>query len=141
MTTCNLICEPLRVFGEIMVTGYIRIAERELCQLRIHHLASAVDSSIAVPEAMGDVPAGTVTGFTEWVGTWRESRVSLGWDWAYIRNEILLLNPSEIRTNIQLIAQDGVAKPPILARMRLAHWLDTMPWRPAAIRELVQNES
>jgi len=121
-----------------MLAGYVRIKEAELSRLCIQHLASAVDPSIAVPETMGECPAALVTGYTEWVGSWRGAQVSLGWDWAFVREGIVLLSPTEIRTNIQLIAQDGLARPPILARMHLARWLDSVPWREAAVRELVQ---
>jgi hypothetical protein len=126
--------------AEITPEGYVRVAEANLSRLRIQHLASAVDSTIAVPERLTDRPAEVVTGYTEWAGTWCGANVSLGWDWgfSFSTGQIFLLAPTEIRTNIQLIADNGSARPPILCRMQLAHWLETLPWRETAIRDLVQ---
>ncbi len=124
--------------AEVMPDGRVRVAEADLPRLRIRHLTSQVDSSIAVPDHLLGLAAEVITGYTEWVGTWGGAQVSLGWDWASCRGEILLLSPAEIRTNIQLVAPDGSVMLPRLCRVRLARWLESIPWRETAVLELLQ---
>lgn len=116
--------------------GYVRIPESELSGLRLQHLASAVDLSIAVPQGLARPSPGIITGYTEWEGTWRGAGVSLGWDWAFVRGAIRLLDAAEIRTNIRLTAEDGSPRSPGVSREHLALWIDTLPWRAAASREI-----
>jgi hypothetical protein len=109
--------------------GYVRIAETELPALRIQHLTTAIDMSIALPQELTAAQNDVLSGYTEWAGTWRSAAVSVGWDWGFYRKQVLLLNPAEVRTNIQLIAGDGLPRSPQLNRLHVAQWLDTLPWR------------
>jgi hypothetical protein len=123
---------------EITPDGYVRIDESDLSRLHLRHLTSMVDTSIAIPECLLDESTEVVTGYTEWVGTWSGAPVSLGWDWGFLRGAICLLSAAEIRTNIQLIVDGGSVSSPLLSRMRLARWLETVPWGETAILRLVQ---
>jgi Domain of unknown function (DUF4902) len=116
--------------------GYVRISEKELSALHLQHLASAVDRSIAVPESLAEPSAEIITGYTEWEGTWRGAGVSLGWDWGLIQGAIRLLDPAEIRTNIRLTGEDGSPRPPGVSREHLALWIETLPWRAVASKEI-----
>lgn len=118
--------------------GYVQVAESKLNQLHLHHLTSMVDLSIAVPEKFADTDSEITTGFTEWIGDWDGLPVSIGWDWGILAGNLVLLTPDEIRTNIQLLEEDGLAQDPILCRAHLARWLETIPWRSAALQGLVQ---
>lgn len=124
--------------AEVTLDGHVRIAEADLPGLRIRHLTSEVDPSIAVPERLLGFAPEVITGYTEWVGTFGGAQVSLGWDWGSFRGDIFLLSPAEIRTNIQLVAEDGSAESPMLCRMHLARWLESVPWRETAVVDLVQ---
>ena len=105
--------------------GYARIPTSALSTIRLTHLVSERDLSIALPEGAG----ATLTGFTEWVGSWCGMTLSVGWDWAVVEGALVVLNPKEIRTNIQLISEAGEPEPAELARIRLLHWIESVPWR------------
>jgi hypothetical protein len=119
--------------------GYVRIAEADLPTLRIQHLTTAIDMSIALPDALAGASGAVTTGYTEWTGAWHDATVSLGWDWGFHRNTVLMLHPTEVRTNIQLIAADGLPRSPVLCRIRLAQWLDSVPWR-EVVHEVLEAE-
>jgi hypothetical protein len=119
-----------------MDDGYVQIPEAELSELRIHHLDSAVDMSIAVAETLAQAGPDTVTGYTEWVGAWRGAGVSMGWDWGYIHGEVMLINLPEMRTNIQLVAFDGTARSPLFCRLRLAQQLESLGWQDVVARKV-----
>jgi Domain of unknown function (DUF4902) len=126
--------------AEVTLDGHVRVAEADLPRLRIRHLTSQLDSSIAVPDRLLSMASEVITGYTEWVGTWGGAQVSLGWDWGSLRGEIFVLSPAEIRTNIQLVTPDGAAESPMLCRMHLARWLEeSLPWRESAVRDLVEG--
>lgn len=127
--------------GSRAADGYVRISEAELPELRVEHLASAVDPSIAVPADMAGQSAEVITGYTEWEGTWRGAGVTLGWDWALYRGRIRLLNAAEIRTNIQVVSRAGSQRPPDTSRGRLALWIEVLPWRAAAAREIARGKA
>jgi hypothetical protein len=118
--------------------GYVRIPTSALPSVRLHHLTSEKDFSIAVRADAHSGPS--VTGFTEWSGTWEGMTVSVGWDWGVIQRVIVLLNPNEIRTNIQLIGADDRPVPAARARIHFMDWLETMPWREVAIKELLTDK-
>jgi Domain of unknown function (DUF4902) len=126
--------------GTDVADGYVRISESQLPELRVEHLASAVDPTVAVPREMSG-RAEVITGYTEWEGTWRGTCVTLGWDWALCGGRMRLVNAAEIRTNIQLVARDGSARPPGASRDHLALWIETLPWRAAAAREVARGTS
>jgi hypothetical protein len=112
----------------------------ELPQLRLDHRASAIDQSIALPEGLAGAAAEVISGYTEWVGTWQGEQVSIGWDWAFVDGSIVFLHPIEIRTNLLLIAPDGLGESPILTRVHLHEWLESLPWREGAIQDLVRSQ-
>jgi len=118
--------------------GYVRIPTSELSEVRLHHLTSEKDFTISVRDDEHTGPS--VTGFTEWAGTWRGSTLSLGWDWGVIQRVIVLLNPNEIRTNIQLVGADGRPVPAPRARIHFMDWIETLPWREAAIKDLLTDK-
>jgi hypothetical protein len=112
----------------------------ELPQLRIEHLKSAIDQSIALPEGLPSALTTVITGYTEWVGSWNREQVSLGWDWAFCDGSIIFLRPIEIRTNLSLIAPDGVVESAILTRVHLHEWIESLSWRErAGILDLVRS--
>jgi hypothetical protein len=113
--------------------GYVRIPTPELAALQLRHLMSERDQTIAV--ASGPQPS--ITGFTEWVGEWADSSVSVGWDWGVVQGVIVVIDPAEIRTNILLISEDQRAEPRDLAKIHLLHWIESLPWRETAIQQLL----
>lgn len=122
------------------LVGYVGVSEAELSELNLEHLASALDSSIAVPGALGAECEQVLTGYTEWAGSFRNAVVTLGWDWVLCRGSLRVLDVAEIRTNIRLLAEDGSARAPATSRRRLALWIDTLPWR-ATAREVVAGQA
>jgi hypothetical protein len=121
-----------------MSAGYVQLLETELPGMRLEHLTSAIDMSISLPETVV-CSSEVITGYTEWVGRWHEQGVSIGWDWAFIEERIVLIHPDEIRSNVQVLGTNGVPVSASRARMKLAAWLETLPWRDGAVRELVQR--
>jgi hypothetical protein len=116
---------------------YVRIAKAELPKVHLEHLASAVDLSIAIPHGLAPRTNDVLTGYTEWAGKWNRHDVSVGWDWAVLAGVIVVLTPATIRTNVQVIMDDGMPAPPMLTRILLFEWLETLPWREPAITELL----
>ena len=116
---------------------YVRIPTHALSEVKLRHLVSEKDSTIALPAGM---PAAAVTtGFTEWVGTWRTETVSVGWDWGVVDSLVVLLSQKEIRTNIQLIAPDQSPMPAVLAQVHLFDWIESLPWREVAVNDLLRH--
>jgi hypothetical protein len=118
----------------------VRIATSELYAVELSHLTSEKDSSIAAPPGASKVAV--ITGFTEWVGSWRAEIVSVGWDWGVVNGIVVLLSQNEIRTNIQLISPDDrqpVA--PMIAQIHLFHWIESLPWREIATNDLLHRTS
>ena len=111
----------------------IRIPTSALPDIELRHLLSERDESIA--SADGSHSKATATGYTEWVGTWKGAVLSVGWDWAVIRDLVVLLNPSEIRTNIRLVSETDEDEPPMLEKIHILHWIESIPWR----EEVIQN--
>ena len=116
---------------------YVRIPANALSEVKLRHLVSEKDSTIAVPAGMP--AAGVITGFTEWVGTWRTETVSVGWDWGVVDSLVVLLSQKEIRTNIQLISPDQSPMPAALAHIHLFHWIESLPWREVAVNDLLRR--
>jgi hypothetical protein len=129
------------VDSEMSSDGYVRIRESALACLQVEHLSSGIDMSILNPMPPGDAVGDSVTGYTEWIGRWRGTEVSIGWDWCIRYGEVVLVNPSEIRTNIQLVSDLGVALTPRQGRAQLAKWIDTFAWREIAVGELRATSS
>jgi hypothetical protein len=117
-------------------SGYVLLPTSALASLRLWHLLSELDSSIAFQnDARAPV---NVTGYTEWVGSWCHRRLSLGWDWGVVQGLVVVLNPMEIRTNIRLLSADARVEEPEIARIHLLDWIESAPWRPV-IETLVQG--
>jgi uncharacterized protein DUF4902 len=117
---------------------YVQIARSELPGIQLKHLSSAIDPSISLPAALADV-LDVLTGYTEWIGRWQERGLTMGWDWAFANERILLIHEDEIRSNIQLIGQDGLPASAMQTRRELANWIETLPWRDDAVSQLIQR--
>jgi hypothetical protein len=113
--------------------GYVRIPTLALANIQLRHLVSERDETIGV--VAGTQPA--ITGYTEWVGVWSNSSLTVGWDWGVIQGVIAVIDPAEIRTNILLMNEDQRAEPRDLARIHLLQWIESMPWRETAIQQLL----
>lgn len=122
---------------EFLRDRYVRIPTSALFSVQLRHLASQKDNSILVPEA--GCGAGDITGLTEWVGSWHNRAVSVGWDWGVVNGLIVLLSQKEIRTNIQLLHPDLSPVPAALAQIHLFHWIESLPWRELAIDDLLRK--
>lgn len=100
---------------------------------------SEIDSSIAVPAGMSAGTLGAVrTGITEWVGSWRNEAVSVGWDWGVIGSDriVVLLSHNEVRTNILLISpNDNRPVPLAIAKIHLCCWIESLPWRKFSVND------
>jgi hypothetical protein len=123
---------------EMKSSGYVWLPTSELASIRLRHLVSEKDPTIGV---LGDEAGGvTVTGITEWVGTWCNDTLTVGWDWGVLRGAVVILNATEIRTNIQLLAADNNPEAPAVARIHLLEWVESHPWREDAIYNLLEKE-
>jgi hypothetical protein len=108
-----------------------------LSSVRLRHLVSEQDGSIAAPAHMREKMQ--ITGITEWVGSWGDQTVSVGWDWGVVDGIIVLLSQKEIRTNIQLVTQDESPVEPCIAQIHLFHWIESMPWREVAVNNFLRR--
>lgn len=115
-------------------TGYVRIPASVLPTIELRHLVSGKDSTIA-----GITGKTTITGYTEWIGTWESSTLTLGWDWGVVGGVVVMLNLNELRTNIQLVADNGTTEPPGRARVLLARWIESIRWREIAINDVLRD--
>ena len=115
--------------------GYVRLPKDALPAIELRHLISEKDVTIAVPGG-----GATITGITEWLGQWQNQTVSIGWDWAVVDGIVVLVNPNEIRTNILLVSRNGSPEPAAIAQIHLFHWIESLPWREGAVKELLEHE-
>jgi hypothetical protein len=118
--------------------GYVQLGEVDLSSIQLQHLTSAIDMSISLPEGLA-ASTGVITGYTEWIGRWKDRSLSIGWDWAFADEVLSLIHVNEIRSNLQLVCEKGVPLSAAQCRLRLASWLETLPWRDGAVRELVHR--
>lgn len=116
---------------------YVQIPELELAGIQLEHLTSAIDMSISLPQ--GDLSSDTLTGYTEWVAKWQTRQLSIGWDWAFSNETVILIHADEIRSNVLLIGENGAPRSPGMTRRRLVEWVETLPWREGAVRALIQR--
>jgi Domain of unknown function (DUF4902) len=116
---------------------YVRIPTSALFSVQLRHLLSEKDGTVSVPA--GSSAATAMTGITEWVGSWHNQAVSVGWDWGVVNGLVVLLSQNEIRTNIQLTAADHSPVPPCVAQIHLFHWIESLPWRQLAINDLLKG--
>jgi Domain of unknown function (DUF4902) len=117
---------------------YVQIAESDLPRIQLRHLSSAIDPSISLPESLAEI-SDVLTGYTEWTGRWQAQGLTIGWDWAFSNERILLIHAGEIRSNIQVIGKDGAPASAMQTRQSLAAWIETLPWRDDAVSQLVQR--
>ena len=117
--------------------GHVRIPRSALHELRLCHHASGFDVSVrAVPSTLSD--SHEVTGYTEWIGKLRGLEVSVGWDWLVVGGVVSVLNPAEIRTNILIIPDTDVSPSPMLTRIYLLEYIESVPWQ-KAIQDLIDQ--
>lgn len=116
---------------------YVQIPEFELPGIQLEHLTSAIDISISLPQ--GDLSSDTLTGYTEWVAKWQARQVSIGWDWAFSNETVILIHADEIRSNVLLLGENGAPRSPGATRRRLVEWVETLLWREGAVRALIQR--
>jgi len=122
---------------EFVHDRYVRIPTSALFSVQLRHLTSQIENSILVP---GVSPgAAGVTGLTEWVGSWHDQAVSVGWDWGVVNGLIVLLSQKEIRSNIQLVFPDLSPVPLVVAQIHLLHWIESLRWRELAIDDLLRK--
>jgi hypothetical protein len=119
--------------------GYVRIPSSVLPAVQLRHLMSERDPTIAVPGELSAQPS--LTGYTEWVGTWNDSTITVGWDWGVVQGVIVVLDPAEIRTNIRLVFEDRQTASRALARIHLHEWIESLPWRQIAIADLLRDDA
>ncbi len=117
---------------------YVRLPQSALPTLQIHHAASALDLSIGTSKNIGPLAADNeITGYTEWIGAWRDRKISVSWDWCVVRDVIVVLDPTEIRTNIQLIGDRGCIESPLVSRIHILEWIEILPWREVSITNII----
>src|ERR1700753_3269492 len=121
-----------------MLGARVPLLETDLPSIQLQHLSSGIDLSISLPESLAG-EAGVITGYTEWTGRWQGHDLSVGWDWAFADEKILLLHPDELRSNAQVVGRDGVAASAARTRLHLAAWIETLPWREGAVSLLIQR--
>jgi hypothetical protein len=109
---------------------YIELPLSALPSVSLRHMQTEVDLSIAVPEGVTDEgPRDIITGYTEWTGLWGDRQVTVGWDWCIIRGVIMVLSPSEIRTNVRIVRGDGHLESLPISRAHIFEWIESVPWR------------
>jgi hypothetical protein len=118
--------------------GYVQLPEADLPSIQLEHLTSAIDMSISLPETLA-ASSNIITGYTEWIGRWKNRDLSIGWDWAFVNGGLILIHADEIRSNIQVIGGDGVPTSRSKTMAHLAAWIEALPWRDGVPRELVQR--
>jgi hypothetical protein len=126
-------------YRETSSDGYVRIPTSALHSIALRHLVSEIDPTIAsiddTTETLG------VTGITEWVGSWHDMTVSVGWDWGVFQGVVIPLNPNEIRSNILLIGADGRPEPAAVTQIHLLYWIESLPWRQSGIQDLLVGKA
>lgn len=117
---------------------YVRLPQSALLTLQIHHAASALDLSIAVAKNVATrMDNDEIAGCTEWVGAWHDRQFYVGWDWCVVRDVIAVLDPVEIRTNIQVIGEHGDIESPLVNRIHILEWIEVLPWREVSIANII----
>jgi hypothetical protein len=115
----------------IVLRPLVRIPMSALPAIRLHHVASVIDPSLAVPEGVDHVPvANTLAGYTEWEGAWRGNALYASWDWSVVLGALVLISPHKVLTNIKLAEYDS-EESSLLNRAHVLEWLDSLAWRDA----------
>jgi hypothetical protein len=118
--------------------GYVRIPISVLPTISLRHLVSGVDPSIATVDPRVKP---TVTGFTEWVGAWNTMTITVGWDWGVLHGSVVVINPGEIRSNVRLVSDNCQSVQKALSETHMLKWIESMPWRDIATRDLFGQRS
>lgn len=120
-------------FGEAPY-NHVRIPKSEISTLEVVHVRSEYDVSISLPEGTTSDPSpDVITGVTEWAGEWRQAPICVGWDWGVIAGQIIVFHPAGIRTNVRIAMDDGSLASPMLTRIHLFEWIESLPWRQAIV--------
>lgn len=111
--------------------GLVQATMQELLNLRLEHFFSAVDSGpedLPPNQRCGTVT--TITGYTEWLCS-TEFPITIGWDWHVLTTEHRAHWQREelLRTNIQLLNEDGQALAWDDSLRVLATWVDAQTWQ------------
>jgi hypothetical protein len=117
----------------------VRVPRAALASVRVFHIASAIDPAIAPPGKVASSSSDEITGYTEWAGEWNGARICIGWDWGVIAGAIIVLHPAQIRSNLQVVMENGDTTSALLTRVYLLEWIEALPWREAAIVELIRS--
>lgn len=118
--------------------GYVRIPISVLPTIGLRHLVSGMDPSIATVDPSVKP---TVTGFTEWVGTWNTMTITVGWDWGVVHGSVVVINPGEVRSNVRLVSENYQPVQKALSEMHMLKWIESAPWRDIATRDLSGQRS
>jgi hypothetical protein len=123
---------------ELKADGYVRIPMYALRTIRLRHVISGVDPSIA---ALGTTDKPTITGYTEWVGTWERKTITVGWDWGVVRDGVVVINPDEVRSNVRLVSDEHGPIPSALSKVDMLRWIESLPWREVVRREFADPQN
>jgi hypothetical protein len=88
-----------------------------------------------------DDAGGAVTGYAEWVGEWNNQQVTVGWDWCVSRNLVVVVNSTEIRTNILPVDDNGEESSRFLGKAQILELIESLPWREVLKKEVGINDS
>lgn len=116
---------------------HVRISVAVLASVRLRHRHSERDPGVAVPA--GEPENTTIAGTTQWLGSWRNKAVTVAWDWAVVGGMVVMLGQNQIRTNIELVADDRHPEPPDLAQIHLFQWLETLAWQQVVIDDVLRR--
>lgn len=119
---------------EFSADGRVWLPVSALPTTTLRHLISGVDPTITAVD-IAEKPV--TTGFTEWVGTWNNKTITVGWDWGIVSGDLVLINPKEIRSNVVLVSDERRALPAEQSRSKMLQWIDSLPWREGAIRDAI----
>lgn len=89
--------------------------------------ASAVHASTTVSKL--SKLFGELNGRTEWIGVCGCAQFDISWEWAFVADVVVVLRPSKLRTNVELIDARGLTQSPMRTKVCLLEWIETLPWR------------
>jgi len=85
-------------------------------------------SLIVAPSAASAADSGALAGHTEWSASWQATEVYVSWQWAVLRETLIVFDPAALRTNI-LITEDGRGVGRVHNIAHIFEWIETLPWR------------
>ena len=72
---------------------------------------------------------GELNGSTQWIGAWGCAQFDIGWEWALVSDVVVVLRPSNLRTNVELLDADGLTQSHMQTNVCLLEWIEKLPWR------------